>query len=72
MIFNTCAPALPTNPANRDVKRLATVYPPFAAKVAKMAELAATDPGAAADEFAHAQIMAKAFWAGVAFACGAE
>jgi len=52
--------------------RLAEVYPPFREKIAQFNAVAESDPIMAAGLFAEAQAMAKAFWAGVDYACGVE
>lgn len=60
-------------PANTQVKEsLASVYPPYAAKIRLMCELADSDPEAAAVAFAEATVIARAFWSGVDFACGSD
>jgi len=51
-----------------EIPTLASVYPPFAAKMDEFRRLAERDVLAADKVFAEAQEMAKAFYAGIDFA----
>lgn len=66
-------PAAIRIPANEGARpALVDVFPPFRERIAAFKEMAAKDPDKAAEIFAEAQALAKAFWAGVDFACGVQ